>query len=191
MMDCGVMPFSSLYASWIALRRLVSPMALFHRVGHAVGVENRTALDVARARPMVWISEPAERRKPSLSASRIATSETSGRSSPSRNRLMPINTSNSPLRRPAQNFDAFQGLDLRMHVAAAHADLGVVLGQVFGHALGQRGHQHALVACHARGSHAADRRSGPSPDALSTCGSTSPVGRMICSTTTPADRVSS
>ena len=39
------------------------------------------------------------RRKPSLSASRMATSDTSGRSSPSRSRLMPTSTSNLPRRR--------------------------------------------------------------------------------------------
>ena len=39
-----------------------------------------------------------DRRKPSLSASRIATSDTSGRSRPSRSRLMPTNTSYSPRR---------------------------------------------------------------------------------------------
>ena len=50
------------------------------------------------ARPMVWISEVVERRNPSLSASRMATRETSGRSSPSRSRLMPISASNSPAR---------------------------------------------------------------------------------------------
>src|SRR3970282_1387776 len=48
---------------------------------------------------MVGRSEPLDRRKPSLSASRMATSETSGRSSPSRSRLMPTSTSNSPRRR--------------------------------------------------------------------------------------------
>ena len=32
-----------------------------------------------------------------------------------------------------------------MHIAAAHAYLGVVAGQVLGHALGERGHQHAFV----------------------------------------------
>ena len=51
------------------------------------------------ARPKVWIRAVAERRKPSLSASRMATSETSGRSRPSRRRLMPIKASNWPLRR--------------------------------------------------------------------------------------------
>ena len=39
------------------------------------------------------------RKKPSLSASMMATRETSGRSSPSRSRLMPTSTSNSPRRR--------------------------------------------------------------------------------------------
>ena len=48
------------------------------------------------ARPTVWISELSERRKPSLSASRMATSDTSGMSSPSRSRLMPTITSNLP-----------------------------------------------------------------------------------------------
>ena len=51
------------------------------------------------ARPMVWMSELSERRKPSLSASRIATSDTSGMSRPSRSRLMPTSTSNLPRRR--------------------------------------------------------------------------------------------
>ena len=45
------------------------------------------------ARPIVWISDLSARRKPSLSASRIATSDTSGRSSPSRRRFTPTRTS--------------------------------------------------------------------------------------------------
>ena len=48
--------------------------------------------------PIVCISDVSLRRNPSLSASRIATSDTSGKSSPSRRRLMPTSTSNSPLR---------------------------------------------------------------------------------------------
>ncbi|CAM5588191.1 hypothetical protein SCALM49S_00488 [Streptomyces californicus] len=50
------------------------------------------------ARPMVWMSEVPERRKPCLSASRMATRDTSGRSRPSRSRLMPTSTSYSPER---------------------------------------------------------------------------------------------
>ena len=48
---------------------------------------------------MVWMSEPSERKNPSLSASRIATKDTSGMSSPSRSKLMPTMTSNLPKRR--------------------------------------------------------------------------------------------
>ena len=51
------------------------------------------------ARPIIWISDHADRRNPSLSASRIATSVTSGRSMPSRSRLIPTSTSNTPSRR--------------------------------------------------------------------------------------------
>ncbi|MNO03350.1 hypothetical protein D3C81_2240200 [compost metagenome] len=48
---------------------------------------------------MVWIRLRSERRKPSLSASRMATKETSGKSRPSRSRLIPTSTSNVPRRR--------------------------------------------------------------------------------------------
>ena len=56
-------------------------------------------LTLRAARPAVWVSERWSRKKPSLSASRMATNETSGKSSPSRSRLMPTRTSNSPSRR--------------------------------------------------------------------------------------------
>ena len=46
------------------------------------------------ARPTVWIKEVSERRKPSLSASKMATSVISGISSPSLSRFMPTKTSN-------------------------------------------------------------------------------------------------
>jgi hypothetical protein len=57
------------------------------------------AFTLRAARPIVWISEVSLRKNPALSASKIATSETSGKSNPSRNRLIPTSTSKSPLRR--------------------------------------------------------------------------------------------
>ena len=48
------------------------------------------------ARPIVCISEVSDRRNPSLSASKIATRETSGKSNPSLKRLIPTNTSKFP-----------------------------------------------------------------------------------------------
>ena len=70
------------------------------RVGLLVGVhEDPSRRRCGRRRPMVWTRLVSPRRKPSLSASRIATRETSGRSSPSRRRLTPTSTSYSPRRR--------------------------------------------------------------------------------------------
>jgi hypothetical protein len=95
----GVMPWAALYSCWMARRRFVSPVAAF--MDSVVWSAYRIALPstLRAARPIVCISDPEERRKPSLSASRIATRETSGRSRPSRSRLIPTRTSNSPLRR--------------------------------------------------------------------------------------------
>ena len=94
----GVMPCSVLYARWISRRRSVSSIAL--RIASvSLSAYMRTLPSMLRAaRPIVWISDVSPRRKPSLSASRIPTSETSGRSSPSRSRLTPTSTSYSPSR---------------------------------------------------------------------------------------------
>ncbi len=48
------------------------------------------------ALPTVCINEVSDRRKPSLSASNMATKDTSGISKPSLRRFIPTNTSNSP-----------------------------------------------------------------------------------------------
>ena len=89
----GLMPFASLWAICLARRRSVSSMA--SRIdGVILSAYMWTSPETLRAaRPMVWISDRPLRRKPSLSASRIATSDTSGRSRPSRSRLMPTSTS--------------------------------------------------------------------------------------------------
>ena len=97
--DCGSMPCSRLYSSWIFRRRWVSLMARFMESVTSSAYMMTVPLTCRAARPMVWMSDVSDRRNPSLSASRMATSETSGRSSPSRSRLMPTSTSNSPSRR--------------------------------------------------------------------------------------------
>ena len=52
------------------------------------------------ALPEVCINDLSERRKPSLSASIIATKLTSGKSKPSLSKFTPIKTSNSPSLNP-------------------------------------------------------------------------------------------
>jgi len=56
---------------------------------------------------MVWMSDLSDRKKPSLSASKIATKETSGISSPSLKRLIPTKTSYSPQPKVSYNFHSF------------------------------------------------------------------------------------
>ena len=51
------------------------------------------------ALPIVCVNDFTFLKKPSLSASKIATKETSGKSKPSRNKFTPIKTSNKPLRK--------------------------------------------------------------------------------------------
>ncbi len=46
----------------------------------------------------------------------------------------------------ADHLDALEGVDVGVEVADAEAHLEVVLAEVLGHPLGQRGHQHPLVA---------------------------------------------
>ena len=75
----------------------------------------------------------------------MATSETSGRSSPSRSRLMPTSTSNSPLPQGAQDLHPLDGVNLAVQVLHVDADLAQVIRQFLGRALGERRHQHPLL----------------------------------------------
>ena len=58
---------------------------------------------------------------------------------------MPTSTSNSPLRKRAQNLHALDGVNLAVQVAHVDADVAQVIGQFLGGALGERGDQHALL----------------------------------------------
>src|SRR5580692_8213218 len=95
---CGSIPRSVLYATCLARRRSVSSIARCID-GVTLSAYMCTWPETLRAaRPIVWISDVPDRKKPSLSASRIDTSDTSGRSRPSRSRLIPTSTSYSPSR---------------------------------------------------------------------------------------------
>ena len=90
------MLWSLLYFIWIALRRLVSVIALSIESVSSSAYIITFPLVFLAALPIVWIRERSERRNPSLSASKIATSDTSGISRPSLKRFIPTKTSNSP-----------------------------------------------------------------------------------------------
>jgi hypothetical protein len=139
-------------------------------VGPLVGVQDDAAVDVARggrwsgsARSGCAGSPPCRRRG-------CATRRTSGRSRPSRSRLMPTSTSNSPSAGRAGSPCA-RGCRCRSAGSARDAELAVVVGQVLGHALGERGDEHALAP---RG---ADRISASRSSTWVRAGRTSTSGR--------------
>ena len=95
----GVIPCALLYSSCIFFLLLVSVIAFsIDSVNSSAYIITVPSVFLA-ARPIVCISERSERKKPSLSASSIATSDTSGMSSPSLSKFIPTKTSNSPKRR--------------------------------------------------------------------------------------------
>ena len=75
------------------------------------------------ARPMVWMSEPSERRKPSLSASSIATSETSGMIQSFAQQVDAHQHVELAEPQVADDLHALHGLDVRVQVAHAHVVL--------------------------------------------------------------------
>jgi len=98
--------------------------------------------------------------------------------------LIPTSTSNS-LAQVAQDAHPLEGLDVRMQVAHPHPEVVIVLGQVLGHALGERGDEDALVAGRPEADLGQQVVHLAFTGRTSTTGSIRPVGRITCSTTTP------
>ena len=95
----GVILCFLLYATCMARRRFVSPIARSIEPVVLSAYKSTRPFTLRAALPMVWMSDVSLRRNPSLSASNMPTSSTSGRSRPSRKRLTPTKTSNTPLRK--------------------------------------------------------------------------------------------
>ena len=137
------------------------------------------------ARPIVCISERSERKNPSLSASSIATSETSGRSSPSRSRLMPTSTSKTPRRRSRRILmRSSVKISLCRYVTFTPTSIkySLRLSDIF--------FVNVVIKTRslrsARTRHSSNRSSiCPFTGRTSMTGSSKPVGRMICSITSP------
>ena len=70
-----------------------------HRFGDFIGVKDNPTVDIARRPTRNLHQRFLGTQKSSLSASKIATNDTSGKSRPSRRRLMPTSTSKFPSRK--------------------------------------------------------------------------------------------
>ena len=135
---------------------------------------------------MVCTSEVSLRRNPSLSASRMQTMDTSGRSRPSRRGSRPP----GHRRRLASSRDGhgLDGIQLGVQPLAAQTLLLEEMRQVFGQPLGERGDADALPPRSARlRTSPSSAGTCPAAGSMRTPGSISPVGRITCSTTSPPD----
>ena len=92
----GLIPCFSLYSICILLLLFVSVIAFSMLSVNSSAYIITFPSTFLAARPIVCINDLSERKNPSLSASKIATKDTSGKSNPSLNRLIPTKTSNSP-----------------------------------------------------------------------------------------------
>src|SRR5579872_32481 len=116
-----------------------------HAVGHDIGVEDRAAVEVPRS-PADGLNERPRRPQEAFFI---------GIENRDQRDLGQIETFPKEVHanqgvilataEVAQDSDAVECADLGMQIGAAHADLGVIFGQILGHALGQRGNQHTLV----------------------------------------------
>ena len=143
------------------------------------------------ALPAVWVNALPLRRKPSLSASRIATKETVGMSNPSRSRFTPTSTSKSPFLKSSMistrsNVSTSEWIYLHRTptlVKYCSSSSAILLVRVV---------TRTLSSCSAL-TLISSRRSSIwfSVGRTSIGGSSSPVGRTTCSTTRPSDFSSS
>ena len=119
---------------------------LGHRAGHAVGVQDGAAFDVARA--------AADRLDERGGAAQVAflvgvedrDERNFGQIEAFAQQVDADQHVEFAAAQVAQDAHALERIDFRVHVAAAHAGLGKIFSEIFGHALGERGDQHALVA---------------------------------------------
>ena len=137
------------------------------------------------ARPATCMSELRDRKNPCLSASITATNDTSGKSSPSLNKLIPTRTSNSPRRRSRR-------ICTRLNVSISLCKYRTRRFTPRRNSLKSSAIRFVRVVTRIRSFRSV--RSRISPIKLSICpslfltsttGSNSPVGRITCSTTTP------
>ena len=135
---------------------------LFHGVSHAVGVEDGAALNMARGAAHGLDERAGGAQETFFVGVENGDERDLGQVKTFAQQVDADEHVVFAFAQTGEKLDALQGFNLGVHVAAAHADLRIVAGEVFGHALGERGDEDALVSSlPGRGSRLAGRRSGP------------------------------
>ena len=133
----------------MARRRLVSSSA-FHRIGHAIGVEDGAAFEMAGAAADGLDERSAGTQEAFFVGVENGDERDFGQVESFAQKIDADQYVELAFAQIAQNFDPLERFDFRVHVAALHADFAVVLGEIFGHALGEGGYQHAFAFLDAR-----------------------------------------
>ncbi len=97
------------------------------------------------ARPIVWISERARAQEAFLVGVEDRDQRHLRNVEPFAQQVDPDEHVELAQAQVADDLDALDRVDVRVQVAHAHAVLVQVVGEVLGHPLGQRRHQHALA----------------------------------------------
>ena len=159
-------------------------MAVAHGVGDGVGVQHHPPVHVA-GRPAHGLDERRGRAQESLLVGvedghqgHLGQVEALAEEVDAHQHV------EAPEPQVAQELDAGDGVHVGVEVPHPDPQLGEVVGEVLGHLLGEGGDQHP-VAVGRRVASIRSRRSSICPvvGRMTTSGSTSPVGRMTCSTT--------
>jgi hypothetical protein len=116
-----------------------------HRAGDAVGVHDDAAVDVARGAADGLDQRGLRAQEALLVGVEDGDEGAFGDVEPLAQQVDADEHVEGPEAEVAQDLDALDGVDVRMHVAHADALLVQVFGEVLGHALGQRGDEDAVA----------------------------------------------
>ena len=143
-----------------------SPRSRAHRIGHPVGVEDRRAVDVPRRAADRLDQRALGAQEALLVRIQDRHQRDLGNVEPLAQQVDADQHVELPEPQVADDLDPLDRVDVGMQVAHLDAVLVEVVGEVLGHPLGQRRHQHALALRDAqRDLRRADRRPASAPDA--------------------------
>ena len=134
----GVMPLAMLQASLLFAPAVGLGDGALHRAGHLVGVEDDLAVDVARGAADGLDQRGFRAQEAFLVGVENGDQRALGNVEALAQKVDADQHVEGAEPQVADDLDALQRLDIGVHVAHADAVLVHVLGQVFGHALGER-----------------------------------------------------
>ena len=116
-----------------------------HRAGHLVGIEDDLAIDVARGAADGLDERGLRAQEAFLVGVENGDERAFGNVEALAQEVDADQHVEGAEPQIADDLDALERVDVGMHVAHAHALLVHVFGEVFGHALGQHGDEHAVT----------------------------------------------